>query len=138
MTRQEFKKYKGIVRNYLQTAYSDKNLAQILDHARAGKLAYYSCCCFAGIPTADHASGELYETFTMGHSVSDGNSISYDITASCAYYYLGRDKYHDLYSRENDPLRRRTIIPMILAEIRRRERLKQTVAVEEVAVGQAQ
>ncbi|MCI0526562.1 MAG: hypothetical protein L0Y56_03795, partial [Nitrospira sp.] len=52
---QGIKHLKAPLRAYMQQHYSDEKLAALLAHARDGKLAYHSCCCFIGIATADHA-----------------------------------------------------------------------------------
>lgn len=49
-----------IISEFLRSAYTDEKLAALLAHAEDGKLSYWSCCCFIGIPTADHAlRGEM-------------------------------------------------------------------------------
>lgn len=46
------------IERFLQTAYSDEKLAALLAHTEDGKLSYWSCCCFVGVATADHALRE--------------------------------------------------------------------------------
>jgi hypothetical protein len=41
---------------FLQTAYTDEKLAALLAHAQDGKLAYRSCCCLIGFPSANHSA----------------------------------------------------------------------------------
>lgn len=58
------KEAKGHIRAFMRNHYTDERLAMLLAHARDGKLAYVTCCCFVGIPTADHAlrtDGEMDE-----------------------------------------------------------------------------
>jgi hypothetical protein len=43
------------IKNFMQDHYTDERLAELLAHAQDGKLAFMSCCCFIGIPIADHA-----------------------------------------------------------------------------------
>lgn len=107
---------KTILRNFLQRRYTDERLTMLLDHARAGRLRYNSCCCFVGVVTARHRlqsagiagdHGVYFCEIPLGQETSD------------AYFDLGyRSPYH--YTEKT---RIRRIIPMILAEIRRRSRL---------------
>lgn len=58
---QELRENKQICRAFLQEHYTDERLAMLLAHAEDGKLSYFSCCCFIGTATSDHA--------LRGHSV---------------------------------------------------------------------
>lgn len=49
------------IREFMQKHYTDERLAQLLAHAQDGKLSYWSCCCFIGIPTAVHSGGQLVD-----------------------------------------------------------------------------
>ena len=108
---------KRVIRGYLQTQYSDTNLTEILDHARSGGLAHYSCCCVAGLPFRQHAGLSGIETM-LNHEplyldVLNGAAVS------LAFSWLaGAEVIPD-----PDALRRLRIIPMVLAEIRRRNRM---------------
>ena len=117
----EFKEAKRVVRAYLRSAYTDRYLVLALDYARAGKLEYYSCCCFAGIPNAMHEGGKLRNDLerTWTHHVLNCQE---ELDASNAYCCLRLDGPS---TRTEDPARRRILIPMILAEIRRRTRSRE-------------
>ena len=101
------------IRGYLQTRYSDADLVAALAHARDGKLSFFSCCCVAGVPTAPHALQEVSSECVS--AFPDNHIPLYDDFAeavSDAYSALGED----------DDQRRRRLIPMLQAELRRRER----------------
>ena len=112
MTLREAKQH---IRAYLQTAYSDEKLCQLLAHAQSGKLSFFSCCCLVGIPSADHALQGLGE---YGSHYS-----SNDYAAEQGFAHFGHHVERTGDYRTTDALRRRRIIPIVLAEIRRRERL---------------
>jgi hypothetical protein len=104
---------KQVIRAYMRSHYSDQNLADALCHARDGKLTHNSCCCFVGLPSADHALRVAGEKFG-GHLGFDANSDP----ASLAFCFLAGSAL----GRSADVTRRRRLIPMLLAEMRRRER----------------
>lgn len=113
---------KRAIRQYLRTAYSDERLTWLLAHARSGKLAYQSCCCFIGVATADH-------TLQVKADVNHSSSAHYHLArkfvgareAEQAYWEFGyRGESRSVQS--SDEIRRRRLIPMILSEMRRRSR----------------
>jgi len=118
MTEITFKQSKQIVRNYLRMAYSDNALTEFLDYTRAGKLRFFSCCCLAGFPLrpAGLKPLELDEAMNFHRSGSHYLGSRMDdaliARASDAFNRLGC----------NDIERRRHIIPIIKAELRRRMR----------------
>ena len=113
-----FKQAKTEIRRFMQEQYSDERLAMLLAHAQEGKLAFYSCCCFAGIPSAIHSLRGREDRDFAGHAALD---------------FLASDAYATLAMAGNKPIvwngeiddakRRRILIPMIRAEQLRRERL---------------
>jgi hypothetical protein len=104
------------LRGYLRK-YPDGRLAELLAHAQDGKLSYGSCCCFVGCLTADHP---------LRHPESG------PMTGSIQHIYHAREL--DSGSREKlgpaerafmeiasgDADRRRLVIPLIRAEMKRR------------------
>jgi hypothetical protein len=112
MTREQ----KLALRRFLRH-YDDERLAELLAHAEDGKLFYGSCCCFIGCLTADHP---------LRHRESG------PMTGSVQHIYRAREI--DSGSREKlgpaerafmeiagtDAERRRLVIPLIRAEMRRR------------------
>lgn len=142
---QKLRKNKTIIREFLGRAYIDSDIAAVLDHARAGLFSYTSCCCLAGFPTRQHAPQAI-----GGFKKEDGEATYHDyypgigaVYAAIAYSWLGE---RDLGHANNggidaeDALRRRIIVPMLMAEIRRRRmRLQfaaEVEAVERVGVTQ--
>lgn len=101
--------------DFMQKHYTDERLAMLLAHAEDGKLAFNSCCCFIGIPTAEHAlagDDERREPNIMHHHVArkwaGGKEAEY------AYAGFGL----------SDAERRTKLIPLIKAEMERRENLR--------------
>lgn len=119
-----FKTYKQYIRDYMQAHYTDQRLAWLLAHARDGKLSFHSCCCFVGIPTADHAlQGETSMASSVGlhyfkAKAAGGMQAG---MAESGFAMIGRRTLltHEYYQVE-DARRRRVIIPMVRAEMRRR------------------
>ena len=118
----ELKQSKRAIRIFLRTAYSNERLTWLLAHAQNGDLSYQSCCCLVGIATADHQlRGEV-----SAHRIS--RSSHYAVArlfvgareAEWAFYQLGF--IGRTWRLTGDDLRRRRLIPMLLAEIRRRSR----------------
>lgn len=113
----------GNIVKFLQTAYTDENLAALLAHAQDGKLAYTSCCCPAGLPSAGHAlkgTGEYAVEEHQAHPLD----IASRHTATLAW--LVSDEYCDLgqvgdgITPPSDALRRERLLPLIRAEQDRR------------------
>lgn len=127
------KKCKRAVRLFLRTAYSDERLLWLLVHARSGKLSYRSCCCLVGIVTADHALQEKMASAELdrSHYVFAKTFLGAD-EAELAYYYLGHIGRPWLLCGA-DAQRRHRLIPMIRAEMRRRERQRAQREAEEAA-----
>jgi hypothetical protein len=122
----QLRQNKATIRAFMRANYTDGKLIELLEHARSGKLAFYSCCCFIGVPTADH---ELQPSSIVGAQHSREKHYGKAVMLPGAKvaeeaYRLLSPYAHDGspidYYRESDPLRRRILIPMILAEIRRR------------------
>jgi hypothetical protein len=117
-----------IITQFLQTQYSDERLAMLLAHAEDGKLAYYSCCCFAGVPTATHALQGDYKEVAFNVGISDHEyhpDWNWDTreVMSRAYAHFAL----------TDELRRAKLIPLIEAEMARRE-MERSESQVEVAV----
>jgi hypothetical protein len=105
---------KRILRQFLMAHYSDSDLVFLLDSARIGTLEYASCCCFIGIPTRDASQNLMGVAHLPLHL--DISRLLFDdaYEAEMAFKVLGR----------TDVERRRRIIPVVLAEIRRRTRAR--------------
>ena len=122
---------KAYIRYFLQRNYSDERLAMLLAHAQSGRLVYESCCCFIGVATANHGAlageGEMRH---MNH-LSDALALPGAVNAELAYRYLPGLTTGQL---EADEIRRRRLIPMIRAEIWRRDQLAQQRRAEVLVV----
>jgi hypothetical protein len=106
---------------FLQTAYTDENLAALLAHAQDEKLSYCSCCCLIGITNAPHALRGYIPEFSQGrvppaesthHQTARLNS-ELAASAEADFAALGN----------SDAERREHLIPLVEAEIARREEL---------------
>jgi hypothetical protein len=132
MTIQEAKHH---VRSFLQDHYTDKKLAQGLDHLRAGDFRFVSCCCFVGIATAKHQKHQLrgycdQATWNNAH-YKKAKELPGGEMAEQAAVVLSRP-HRNPYAIDDARLTRR-LIPMFLAEIRRREKARHG-AVEAAAI----
>lgn len=130
MTAKEVRQH---IRAFMQAHYTDERLTWLLAHARAGKLAYNSCCCFIGVATADHA----LQGVNLLSSMLSLESPKVDTThLHLAKRLPGAQQAENAYSQlgsydsrlgglvcYGDDQRRRILIPMILAEMRRRSKL---------------
>ena len=122
---QELKRNKQIIRNFMREHYTDERLAMLLAHAQSGRLSILSCCCFLGIPTANHAL----------QGATDWEDTHYE-EAVMRFGRKAEMAFNDLYvgaSPEDlkwniGEVRNRRLIPIIKAEIRRRDRERQPTA----------
>lgn len=118
-----------ILTDFMRKHYTDEKLAALLAHAEDEKLSYFSCCCFIGVSTADHAlrcfgeyvgsinnSGE--DHYDTAYRTNDGD------LADIAYCNLAAtDEEDDLKA---DAERRERIIPLIKAEMNRRQCIRES------------
>ena len=121
--QQERKKY---IRAFMQNHYTDERLAMLLAHARDGKLEFQSCCCFIGVVTSPHrlrgempcfgSSGIIKERHYFDAQALDGGE-----EAEEAFRKLDGCQGEEV---GDGAIRRRILIPMIRAEMRRREKLR--------------
>ena len=113
-----------ICTQFMKDHYSDEKLAALLAHAEDGKLTYNSCCCLIGVLTADHplrgAGVSPHLSAGMPHLMQARKLYGHE--AEIGFFGLG----------ENNGERRAKLIPLIRAEIARRDALRdldaQTVA----------
>ena len=116
-----------IISGFLQTAYTDERLAMLLAHAEDGKLSFFSCCCVAGIPTAEHALRGRTDDWSE-HGKTYGDIPGGDVVSK-AFNNLATSFAFDRWDAE----RRSALIPLIHAEMQRREFLRaQQVEVPEM------
>lgn len=112
-----------ILSDFMQKHYTDERLAALLAHAEDGKLSYMSCCCLIGVATADHAlqgRGDMNgveDEFGLDH-YDRAELLPNAIEAEDAYLNLAPD---GTKVGKADQARRAKLIPLIRAEITRRE-----------------
>jgi hypothetical protein len=111
---------KGVLRSFIREHYTDQKLTEVLAHAQDGKLAYLSCCCFIGVVTATHALKGEEKHMNADHYLA-ARELHGSVQAEFAYAHLGQGA--DSYE-EQDPLRRKRLIPLLRAEMKRREKLR--------------
>lgn len=114
----ELKAGKQAIRGFMQVNYSDERLAMLLAHARDGKLLYVSCCCFIGIATADHALKSSGDEEAWWH-YEQAQRLTLAAEAEEAFYRMGLIG-GDCFTFNQRRIRR--LIPIVKAEMRRRER----------------
>jgi hypothetical protein len=105
--------------NFMRLHYSDIALAALLAHAEDGKLFFDSCCCFIGIPLAIAAGAVLHGRCG---AEDDCNGPQWANRARLAM--PSADAAEDAFLELGvfDDRRRELIIPLIHAEMERRER----------------
>jgi hypothetical protein len=102
---------------FLQTAYSDEKLAALLAHAQDGKLAFCSCCCFIGVADSIHA--------LQGHGLRADVFENHPQRKAFRSTIVGKAAEFEFHGiGQNDAERRERLIPLILAEMERRELLR--------------
>ncbi len=126
---EELQMNKATIRSFMRAHYTDAKLIQLLDHARGGRFSFYSCCCFIGIPTADHElKGHIRQSASTGevHAAGPHYGKAFELDGAMAAeqsaFYLSVPRGG---IASNQKLLSARIIPMVLAEIRRRLRVAQ-------------
>lgn len=112
--------HEQVLSHYMQTRYDDAHLAALLAHAEDGKLSFMSCCCFAGIPGADHAlrGANMSEDTSHWDTEADEEWIK----ASEAFCLIAA----------SDKARCEKLIPLIHAEMKRRDEIALATSAEMV------
>jgi len=125
----EMQKHKQAIRTFLKLSMGDEELAMTLAHAQSGRLAFYSCCCLIGMATireAAHAPRPelLSPIFSESH---------YNLARTLAGALEAEAAFRSIVS---DGKRRRVLIPILRAEIKRRdlEKKAQEVVAQELVV----
>ena len=119
---------KAPIRAWLRL-FPDDRLAALLAHAQDGKLAYNSCCCLVGALTADHPlqkSAQQCNHWDPANHLFRARQIPRALRAETAFNALGCGQEKRRFGRPqygDDALRRRRLIPMIRAEMRRRDQI---------------
>lgn len=113
----------AIISDFLRTAYTDEKLAALLAHAEDGRLTHSSCCCVLGIPTADHALRGKSQWVEPHYFEAVNN---WGTAAGCAFAGLAA----------SDELRRAKLIPLIHAEMARREQERSAEAHQVMGCGE--
>jgi hypothetical protein len=122
---ERLKKAKAELRKFIRRHYSDDMLADLLAHAREGLLVYDTCCCVVGFVNAPHSyrssvpEGEVIDArFFQAEELEGG------MAAADAFCMLGAPLESGNWRAcrsVNGDLRRRRIISIIRAEMRRRD-----------------
>ena len=105
--------------------FTDERLAALLAHAQDSKLAFYSCCCLVGAATADHALQGRKNSWGERENREPHYVRALDLPGSdeaewaFGYGLLAGARVWSEASR--DALRRRRLIPILKAELRRRQ-----------------
>lgn len=118
---EQLKKNKGILRDFMRLQYSDERLVMLLDHARSGALSFRSCCCFIGIVTTD---------LKVLHSLMCGDygCERWKTNLRSARALPGASQAEGAFKllSWHDERRSLLLIPIILAELKRRNSIQAT------------
>lgn len=112
----ERQRIKAVLKDFMREHYTDEKLRALLAHAEAGKLAYISCCCFVGIPSADHELKGKHGSGTIPDFSPSSHLVLSELKthpADKAYCFLAT----------TDEVRRKRLIPLIKEEMKRRNML---------------
>ena len=117
---------------FLQTAYTDENLAALLAHAQDEKLSFFSCCCLIGVTNAPHALRGYVPEFAQGRVLPAGSTHHQSVRLGSE---LAADAEEEFFFLGNsDAERRKHMLPLIEAEIARREQVSAMVDAQPQAV----
>jgi hypothetical protein len=119
------------IRAFLGTdIWTDEKLCGLLAHAQSGKLAFVSCCCLVGSATADHALKGVNHDYGWSPHYQASRQLPFSPIAEHAFLHLLPQALRNGTSNlaVHDAARCRILIPIIRAELRRRERLRQSIA----------
>ena len=114
------------IEKFLRT-YPEEPLAALLAHAQDDKLSYWSCCCLIGCINAPHALKGITiapdgTAFTEYTHLREARSMPFAEEAEYEFCAIGINLDYAL----SDALRRAVIIPLIRAEIERRDKERST------------
>src|SRR5436309_12808266 len=111
----QFKKSKSIIRAYLANPvfFPDEFLGRLLDDARAGRVPFLNTDGSNGC-LVNHSTARSFDAVSR-LLVHREASDAYNMLGPCGYRILGRPE-------DWDACRNRLLVPMVLAEIRRRHR----------------
>lgn len=117
------KQAKKDVRLFLRNHYSDERLAMLLAHLQSGKFSYFSCCCFVGIPTAEHSlRGELFQGSEYGNHYAVAKGLIGALAAERGAFALGHIGVNIESNDSFDVARNKRLIAIVRAEMWRREK----------------
>jgi hypothetical protein len=123
------------IMQFLQTAYSDEQLAALLAHATVEpgedaqrKLSFFSCCCLIGVTNATHALRGYVPEFALGRVLPPGSTHHQSIRLSSQLAADAEEEFFFLGT--TDAERRERLIPIISTEIQRRETIRAGTAKE--------
>lgn len=106
------------IMQFMAEHYTDERLAMLRAHAEDGRLVFWSCCCFIGIATVDHA----LQGFTRASEAAHYRAAKRLDGADDAEVAACGLRWHGLEA--GDACFRRLLLPLILWEQRRRDRLR--------------
>lgn len=126
------KEQRKVVRAFMQQHYTDGMLAALLAHMRDGKFSFFSCCCFIGIPTADHPlqSRSMYGAAQHYHRAHRLRGAS---QAEDALAKVAEANNDDETMGQRDARVYTFLLPIVRAEMRRRDRVSQLTIAEPIA-----
>jgi hypothetical protein len=116
---EKHREIKAVIREFMRRAYTDERLAMLLAHAQEGRLRHDSCCCLASLPFVKHTliSGWCRNPPECAQDEQYEVGVSYAFNRLIDFSRTGDDD-------TDNAARRRILIPMIRAEMQRRDRAR--------------
>lgn len=131
MTESQYKIDSKAISDFL-AQWPTERLCMLQAHAESGKLKFQSCCCLVGVLTADHALSGITPTRQGDWAHLDvARKLPGAIQAENAFFRLGRGAFRPY---DSDPARRLAVLPLIKAELAKREAAAAVVGTVEEAV----
>lgn len=131
------------VRAFVNRYYTTDTLIEVIGHVRNGTFTFSSCCCLIGVVTADHPLVQddrnlalTGPTNVLAEHYLRARELPFARAAEDAYYLFG---YATIPMEDSDfledslTLRNRRLLPILLAELKRRNAKTKNVELLESA-----
>ncbi len=125
---------KQAIRNFIRAHWSDEKLCAVYAFNRDGKMTPFDgCCCLRGVTlsailhTGNHSGRNHDAHYARQHHYNETRLLPGALDAELAYTYLSRHLF-PLYPELILDLAQRRLSAILRAEMRRRERLRISLA----------
>lgn len=126
----KLREIKGVLRAFVVAHYSTERILQTIDHIRSGQMVYCSCCCFSGIATADHPLCGVNIAWSSSHYKKSQELAGADLAEQMYYQLCDPNPIPIEDFNDDQSVRDRRLLPILLAELRRRSRNNQMIREE--------